>query len=205
MAMMYAAYFDASGKQDRHPVLSVAGAAATVERWVRFERDWKQALKDEGVSEFHQTDFAASLKEYKGWRGDKARRTKFLERLARIIKENTNRLFMVSVEIEAWDSINQEYLLEEAFHSAYALAGFSVVCMARKWAKRKRLTAPIEFIFEDGDEGWTGLKKLCASDGVIPIRLPKEKAVPCHSVWPGPPRLEETVSPFFRTNSASAT
>jgi hypothetical protein len=179
MAMMYAAYFDASGKPDRHPVLSVAGAVASIKKWGRFEPEWQQALKDEGVSEFHATDFAASRKEFRGWKGDKPRRKRFLDRLGKIIKEHTNRLFMVSVEIDAWKSIDQEYLLEETFHSEYALAGFSVVCMARKSAKRKKITAPIEFIFEDGDKGWTGLTKLCAPDGVVPIRLPKEKAIPC--------------------------
>ncbi len=86
---------------------------------------------------------------------------------------------MVSVEIDAWKLVNQEYLLEETFHSAYALAGFSVVAMARKWATRKHLRTPIKFIFEDGDEGWGGLKALCAPDKVIPIRLPKEEAIPC--------------------------
>jgi len=31
--------------------------------------------------------------------------------------------------------------------------------------------------FEDGDHGWDGLKKLCAKRNIIPIRLPKQKAV----------------------------
>jgi hypothetical protein len=105
MVLLYASYFDASGKPGRHPVLSVAGAVAPVKKWIRFERDWQQVLKDEGVTEFHATDFAASRKEYEGWKDDKPRRTKFLNRLGKIIKDNTNKLFMVSVEIDAWDSV----------------------------------------------------------------------------------------------------
>jgi len=45
------------------------------------------------VTEFHATDFAANRGEYEDWKGDKIRRA--------IIKRDVNRLFMVSVEIDA--------------------------------------------------------------------------------------------------------
>jgi hypothetical protein len=47
--------------------------------------------------------------------------------------------------------------------------------------RKKEIKSPIEFIFEDGDErdDWIGLKKLCARSKVVPIRLPKSKAIPC--------------------------
>ncbi len=180
MGMLSAAYFDASGKQEGYDFLTVAGAASPIKKWARFEKQWSQVLKDEGVSEFHATDFAASEGEYKDWKGDSLRRSAFLRRLMVIIKGNVNKLFMVTVEMPAWKEVNKEYLLAETVHSPYALAGFTVAAQARKWAMRKRLT-PLSFkvFFEDGDEGWGGLKQLCQTYcNFEPIRIPKKEGVP---------------------------
>lgn len=180
MGMLCAAYFDASGKQEGYPFLTVAGAASPIKKWIRFERQWNQALKDEGVTEFHATDFAASKGEYKEWKGDKARRSAFIKRLVKIIKENANRLFLVTVEMGAWREVNRENLLEETFHSAYALAGFTVAAQARKWAMKKRLTpSSFQMFFEGGDDGWGGLKELCQTYcNFEPLRIPKSEGVP---------------------------
>ncbi len=67
MGLLSAAYFDASGKQERHSFVTVAGATSPIKKWIRFEGQWRQVLKEEGVSEFHATDFAASEGEYKDW------------------------------------------------------------------------------------------------------------------------------------------
>ncbi len=180
MGLLSAAYFDASGKQERHSFVTVAGATSPIKKWIRFEGQWSQVLKDEGVSEFHATDFAASEGEYKDWKGDAARRTAFLRCLMGIIKENVNKLFMVTVEMPAWNEVNKEYLLAETVHSPYALAGFTVAAQARKWAMKKRLTpSSFEVFFEDGDEGWGGLKQLCQTYcNFEPIRIPKKKGIP---------------------------
>ena len=179
MGLLYSVYLDASGKPETDASLVVAGAVAPVKNWIRFERAWKSVLDDEGVSEFHATDFAASQGEYRKWKGDKDRRASFLKRLREIIEKNVNRLFMVTVEIEAWTKVNRDYLLEEGFHSPYALAGFSAVAQLRKWAKKKKIKSPVEIVFEEGDDGWDGLTELCKRGHVIPIRLPKQK--PCRA------------------------
>jgi hypothetical protein len=178
MGMLYAAYFDASGKEG-FPFVTVAGAVSSIKKWTRFEREWKEILENYGVTEFHATDFAASLAEYKGWKGDKVRRSKFLGQLIAVLKKNTNRLFTVTVDIEAWEAVNTHHRLQEYFYSPYALAGFGVVGQCVHWAKRKKAAYP-EFVFEEGDEGWEGLVKVCEREcGVTPIRLPKKKAIPC--------------------------
>ena len=178
--MLCAAYFDASGKQGGYPFLTVAGATSPIKKWIRFEKQWNQALTDEGVTEFHATDFASSEGEYKEWKGDKERRSAFVDRLTRIIKNNVNKLFMVTVEMPAWKEVNREYLLAETLHSPYALAGFTVAAQARKWAMRKRLTpSSFKVFFEDGDEGWGGLKQLCQRYcNFDPIRIPKKEGIP---------------------------
>ncbi len=178
-ALSFAAYFDASGKME-HPVLSIGGAVAPVYKWARFERDWCKTLKKEGVTEFHATDFAASKGEYRDWKGDKDRRRRFIRTLSEILKRNSNKIFSASVELEAWESVNKEYFLEECCHSPYALCGFAVVKQVLQWAKRKSHNQ-IEFIFEEGDAGWGGLKKLSNGIGIDPIQLPKKKAIPCQA------------------------
>lgn len=45
---MLAAYYDESGTPDVHAVV-VSGFVSTVEKWVRFERDWKRAHADFGL------------------------------------------------------------------------------------------------------------------------------------------------------------
>lgn len=179
MGLLSAAYFDASGKRQGYRFLTVAGAVAPIKKWIRFEKQWNIVLSDEGVSEFHSTDFAASKREYKEWKGDKLRRSAFLKRLVKIIQENTNKLFLATIEMPTWDEVNKTYLLEETFHSPYALAGFSVTCRALNWAVRKKVRSPFKVIFEDGDEGWGGLKQLCNRyNNFEPIRLPKKEGVP---------------------------
>ena len=106
------------------------------------------------MTEFHATDFAASEGEYKSWKGDKPRRSAFIKRLVRIIQKNANKLYLLTIETETWTTVNREYLLEETFHSGYALAGFSIAAQVLQWATRKRVQYPFKIFFEDGDEGW---------------------------------------------------
>jgi hypothetical protein len=148
MGMLHAAFFDASGKREGFEILTVAGAVAPMKKWLRFDSEWRVALADEKVSEFHATDFHSSEGEFRQWKGDKHRRSAFLGRLIKIIQRNTNKLFCCSVELAGWEEVNAEYCLEEFFYSPYALAGCGVVESALKWAKRKR--GQHSFIFE----GW---------------------------------------------------
>jgi hypothetical protein len=184
----YAAYFDASGKKE-HPVLSVGGAVAPVHKWMRFEQDWSDVLKQEGVTEFHATDFASGGGEYRGWKDDKKRRSRFSKALREILRRNTNKLFCACIELEAWRSVNEEYLLAECLHSPYALCGLYVANEIKKWHRRNKKRTMPKVIFEDGDEGWEGLKKLCNGIGMEPIRLPKKEAIPCQAgdliAWKG--------------------
>jgi hypothetical protein len=177
MGLISAAYFDASGERKGYRFLTVAGASSPVDKWIIFEHQWSGVLKDEGVSEFHATDFAASQGEYKEWKGDKLRRSAFIKRLAKIIKDSVHKLYIVTIEIPIWAEIDREYMLSEFFHSPYALAGFKVTGDAVKWAT-KRKAVPLEVFFESGDEGWGGLKRLCEEHiHFTPEQLSKKKNV----------------------------
>lgn len=176
--MLYSCYFDASGKSQTHEFMTIGGAGSTAEKWGQFEKEWSQILKREGVSEFHATDFAASLGEYKGWKGDKGRRSHFIRDLIAVAQKYTNKLFTGTIATSDWRYVNTRYALKEHFFCPYAYVGFGLASQAVSWAKRRKV-ADAKFLvaFEDGDEGWGGLKNLCMRYlGFEPIRLPKRQA-----------------------------
>jgi hypothetical protein len=179
VGMFYATFFDASGQGHGYDILTVAGAAAPIKKWERFDAQWRAALNQAGVKQWHATDFASSKGEYKDWKKGSPRRTAFLRKLEQIIRANTNKLFSCSVEIAAWESVNTEYCLEEFFYSPYALAGCAVVESTLKWARKK--SGQHEFFFEDGDHGWQGLVKLCERIKIVPFRVSKKIATPCQA------------------------
>ena len=77
-----------------------------------------------------------------------------------------------------WRVVNGLYMLEEYFYSPYALAGLASADQTIVWAKKRKMAnSHIQIYFEDGDEGWGGLSKLCQTYlKVEPIRLPKKNA-----------------------------
>src|SRR5438309_2061938 len=80
-AAMFTAYFDAAGTK-RKAVLTVAGFVSRVNKWARFEREWRAILDAYEIRHFHMTDFASSANEFNSWRGQTARRRELIERLA---------------------------------------------------------------------------------------------------------------------------
>lgn len=181
-AVLYASYFDVSGRDDVHQFMTIAGAGSTEEKWKRFDGEWKKILDREGVSAFHATDFASNRGEYEDWKNDKGRRSRFLRSLIAVARTYTNKLFTVTVDLSEWRFVNVRYQLEEHFFSAFAFAGMASVDQTIQWAKKlakkSRVTdARLLVAFEEGDPGWEGLKNLCIKYlKHEPIRLPKTKA-----------------------------
>lgn len=82
---MIAAYFDESGTHHSSPVFVVAGLVSTPASWECLTKDWQQALSDEGVEEFHASEFATGYGKYgedAGWGKD--RRNDFYKRMTGI-------------------------------------------------------------------------------------------------------------------------
>jgi len=180
--MMFTAFLDASGKAEANfRMLTVGGAVAAISKWKRFEKQWQPVLDNERIKVFHMTDFAASKGEFKSWKGDGDRRVNFTQRSTRIIRENTDKLVAVSVDLEGWELLNHRYLLEEVYGSPYAFCGLTAIGIVNKWAKRRGTNNSIEFVFEDGDEGKGLLYDRCKREGIEPIFRSKEKAIPCQA------------------------
>jgi hypothetical protein len=163
-----AGYFDAAGKNKGTGILAVAGIVAPVKKWIRFDHRWTEILAGEKINTFHMTDFASNKGEFKNWRGDTERRGRLWSRLMNLITQTANKMIFIAVELDGWEAANREYELAEKFHTPYSLCAFTAVLASLKWA-RNRKQVPIEFFFEDGDEGKDGLIKLCAPDRIEPI------------------------------------
>lgn len=84
------AYFDETGHAD-DPVLNFAGMAGFVApygKWLNFEDQWNDTLKNAGLSEpFHMKEFAHSAGQFKSWKGREDKRRLLLGRLIEIIHE----------------------------------------------------------------------------------------------------------------------
>jgi len=131
----------------------VAGAVASVQDWLDFDKDWTAALRENGLLYFRMTEFAQSTRQFKvGWKANETRRREFLLRLAQIIVDHVACWIGVCVSQKDYDAADSIYQLHE-FLQPYPLCGLTCLELAHKWQKIHRLEyLPMEYVFEDGDE-----------------------------------------------------
>ena len=81
------AYFDETGHGEdaNTPFLGIAGCVSAVSVWRRVEGRWAAALGSEGLNYFHMREYAFSVGQLDGWRGDETRRRRIYGRLWEII------------------------------------------------------------------------------------------------------------------------
>ena len=173
---MFAAYFDESGSPDeRRGFLTVAGSVSSSQKWFRFKIQWNAIVKRHGVEVFHMNECASGTGQYAGWTTDQKRNliTDLSECFARHAKE----AFAVTVLMESWQNINQEFQLAEMFGPPYAFCGRFCVSIVRSWKERRRISAPVEYYFENGAKHKGELiNRLKKHDGIIAKFAGKESA-----------------------------
>ena len=77
-------YYDACGHHDGKHVLALGGYISSVPAWLRFEKQWKRALKRAGIDvPFHMTDFMACERHFKNWKGREEEQAELLLKLSR--------------------------------------------------------------------------------------------------------------------------
>jgi hypothetical protein len=153
---IFSAYFDASGHPDQSDVLTVAGYAAAVENWIKFENEWKKILGGEGVTAFHTTDFVSGQGEFVGWGGKDPekveRRKRFVQQLMDCTDKLCAKFFRTSVYLRDYNRVNAESKLEEAVGKPYALCGSSAAYFLRLWANDLGVLDTLLYYFENGDK-----------------------------------------------------
>jgi hypothetical protein len=129
------------------------------------------------VSSLHMTDFVSGKGQFKDWRGETAKRKRFIDQAVACVKRNTNKGFATSVIVSEYEEINAKYRLAESAGAPYTICGMMAIAQVRDWAERKG-TDPrkILYIFEDGDEDQGELIERSKVDGYKVIPLAKSEA-----------------------------
>jgi hypothetical protein len=148
MAMLVG-YFDESYTHAPAPrVYTLGGYISTTKQWVKFEREWNEALNDVGITTFfHMTTFEARRKEYEGWSNEK--RIQFLRRLHSIIKKRVFAGFAVSVVLSDYEEImNDEVRAYFGNHHQFV----TIACLQyiSNWLRAQNYKENVAYFFESG-------------------------------------------------------
>lgn len=101
------AYVDESGSDDGSAFYVIAGFAATEARWQKFEREWRHALADAGLTYFHMVDAVQRRRAFEKWSTET--RDRLLKRLIHIIKSNGLFAFGSAVTMADYREIVKEW------------------------------------------------------------------------------------------------
>ena len=174
---MFTAYMDESGDPaGKTGAFAVAGSLSTIQKWLRFEGQWKLVLRTHGVASgiFHMQECAAGAGDYADWSSEDRR--ELITSLSECFARHAKHAFSVTVVMEAWGHIKHEFQLVKHFGQPYAFCGRNAVSCVRDWMKQHKITAPIRYVFEDGMKG-KGKGDLVAHmsdhDGITPDFEPK--------------------------------
>jgi hypothetical protein len=96
--VMLRAYFDNSGQEDdpQHKVCSLAGFVTTVKKWRKFDKLWKQTLRQYKVPYLHMKEFAPNIDPFEKFKDDEQGRRQFIKSLIDIMDE-THLMVILSV------------------------------------------------------------------------------------------------------------
>jgi len=106
--LMLATYADETGHHDdpQRRFVGIAGFLGHSDKWNRFDAEWRQACREEGVKEpFHMVEFAASRGQFGSWKDDEVRRKRLLGRLVAAIKNAEAYPIGAVVPIEDFNSL----------------------------------------------------------------------------------------------------
>jgi Protein of unknown function (DUF3800) len=140
----YSVYLDDSGHPVDKPYLVVGGFIAREDRWIDFEKPWRDCLRTRGIDfPFHATDFFAKHK------GD-PKLKHILADLVIVITNYVEAAFSVAVDVNAYKEFNRERRLEEFAGTPYALLTRALYKNVDDWQMRVGGRSPISYFVEDG-------------------------------------------------------
>jgi hypothetical protein len=147
--MALQAFFDASGKENDDPVLTVAGYFADDKECEAVENDWGTAT---GGRVFHLADFGTEYCKLGSMGWTKAERVAFLQRLGGII--NRPRVFMASASAEVSQYASFLRVASHAHVFGPAYSGLAQICIhmtERALRAHNLFREKVAYAFEKGE------------------------------------------------------
>ncbi len=142
------AYLDNSGEEDdpQHKVCSLAGYVTTIKKWCKFEKLWKQILKQYKVPYLHMKEYAHYKSPFDIFWDEKLMKEKperklFLQALVNIMDETNLRGILSVIRLDDFRKFNEEKGLGI---DAYAFNLYVCMFMIAAWWQNK----PVEIIID---------------------------------------------------------
>ena len=190
--MMLTGYFDDSGHITNKKVLLVCGFVASVERWALFEKEWAAILRQPkfGLDYLHMKEFRRYSGKFEKFKDDLMLQTALFSTLYELLQMRAEATFGCTVFLEDYERVNAEYMLRETYGHPFALAGCASINKAIGWMEAKRPNDRIQFVFDQGTDGWGELRSMAKkfwTDEVIPVEGTFKKQTPLqaadHVAW----------------------
>lgn len=138
-------YFDESGTHKGSGALVVAGYLANDRLWDRFDTEWSNLLRREGLAAFHMTDCENLRGEFRGW--DESRRRRVVQTVTAIIRRCT--WFRIAAAVNLADYQSAASLLRDSL-SPYSFCVNECLKRIRRWADERAVDSRIAYVFEQG-------------------------------------------------------
>jgi hypothetical protein len=149
---MFILYSDASGGKNIG-VTIVSGWLSEKLQWELFDIDWRLLLAKYDVPYFHMREFAHSVGPFESWKGNEGQRANFLRLAVETIANRVHQGFACAIDHAIYAEVDTQYRLSEATGNPYAHAARDCMAHANIWLRKSQRGIPVDYVFEDGDEG----------------------------------------------------
>jgi hypothetical protein len=161
MAMFeFEVYFDDSGTDGVTPVAVAACYVSSKNQWDEFVRNWDEVRDTEGFDVFHMAEFVAKPdaghKPFCDW--DNPKKDRVYGKLASIINTRVRKGFAISVPKKPFDQHAFPEFKEQYAADHYTWAVKSAIGLVENWRKKFKITAPMQYVFDQGSLGERQIK-----------------------------------------------
>jgi hypothetical protein len=143
------AYFDES---ESGAATVVAGFAATVERWKSFDSAWNKMLDTYKVTCLHMKHYTQSTGEFKSWKGDEDKRTRFMQRVVQIVSKKCMVSSVVLIDKTAFaNTVAKDPVVSTFYVNEYSTAAIMSLLAIDKWKRDCGFSEPVDYVFDRGN------------------------------------------------------
>jgi hypothetical protein len=142
-------YFDGSGKEETHPVITIGGFLADAKICEDIEADWQEATNGKL---FHLKTFGTNKCELgsRAWSRDE--RVAFLSRLAAIVNRSGSTILSMSLEVAPYNAFLATSPHAHVNGPAFSVCGQACIALAEFVLKKdRRQRQQVRYVFEKGD------------------------------------------------------